>query len=213
MHKAGLFWTVVALLAAFAVHPVGAAATTYVSTGAAWRYFRGLEEPSTPDTTAWREPGFADAFWATGSAPIGYGEPEVATDLAALAPPMEENYTTLYLRHRFEVADVGPPAEAEGRLLRALVEGEVADVEVDEAKLAGSRRRRQLLRRHPGPGKAGTAHPVAQAESENGDPDDDDDDQQHEDLGAAHGRQSRPGRPAWQASGSTDGAARAPGPG
>jgi hypothetical protein len=69
--------------------------------GAAWKYFKGLREPATPQS-AWRQIAFDDASWLSGAAPIGYGEGFIATNLA----DMRGNYSSIYLRKTFEVPDV-----------------------------------------------------------------------------------------------------------
>lgn len=63
-----------------------------------WSYFKGTEEPSTPNST-WRLPGFDDSVWSKGSSPIGYGESIVNTNLS----DMRGNYTSFYMRKTFEI--------------------------------------------------------------------------------------------------------------
>ena len=92
----------VVLLALFSAAPLGADEVFYVTKGSTWQYFKGTQEPSTPDTEAWREPDFDDDGWATGAAPFGYGEPiTFGTELG----DMRNNYSTLYLRQVFQVGD------------------------------------------------------------------------------------------------------------
>src|SRR5512139_3370775 len=83
---------------------VRADSTTYVPRGASWRYLRGLDEASSPDIAAWRAGSFDDSSWATGSAPLGYGETGLGTDLNLLTPRMQGNYSCIYLRKTFEVS-------------------------------------------------------------------------------------------------------------
>ena len=78
----------------------------YIERGSSWNYFRGLQEASSPDTTQWRELSFPDGSWTNALAPFGYGDGPFGTDLSFLVPPMQGNYTTLYLRQTFEVSDV-----------------------------------------------------------------------------------------------------------
>ncbi len=66
-----------------------------------WKYFKGTREPS-PTQGAWRQPGFDDSGWLSGSTPIGYGENFIATNLA----DMRYSYTSVYLRKTFSVADL-----------------------------------------------------------------------------------------------------------
>ena len=52
--------------------------TTVIEAGATWKY----NDTGTDLGTAWREPGFDDAAWPEGAAPIGYGlinNTEIAT--------------------------------------------------------------------------------------------------------------------------------------
>lgn len=71
-----------------------------VAPSAAWKYFPGLQEASSP-TGAWRNRGFEDGDWAQGPAPFRYGTGEGGTVLES----MEGRYSTLFLRHVFQVAD------------------------------------------------------------------------------------------------------------
>lgn len=81
----------------------------YVPNGATWSYFRGLEAPTSPPGE-WREPDFDDSSWATGEAPFGYDDGPFGTDLSALNPPMEDNYSAVFLRREFTVVDASQVA-------------------------------------------------------------------------------------------------------
>jgi hypothetical protein len=83
------------------------AENVYIEPSSAWRYLPGLAEASAPPD-AWRLPNFDDSTWPTGAAPFGYGDPPYGTDLGRLAPPMQRNYTCIFLRREFHV----PRAEA-----------------------------------------------------------------------------------------------------
>jgi len=72
-----------------------------VPEGSTWKYFKGRSEPSTTPG-AWRQLGFDDSAWLTGTATIGYGEDFLATILT----DMRNNYSTIYLRKTFNVADL-----------------------------------------------------------------------------------------------------------
>lgn len=72
-----------------------------IEAGAAWRYFKGLAEASTP-STAWRGVGFADAAWASGNLPIGY-DPGLV--MATPLDDMRNKYTSVFLRRAFQVSD------------------------------------------------------------------------------------------------------------
>ncbi len=99
----------------------GAPATNYAATNyleaadSSWRYRRGTSEPSNP-VDAWRKPGFAeDGNWFTGQTPIGYGDGDDNT----LLSDMQNAYTTVYLRHEFNI----PPGSIPARLtLRVYVD-------------------------------------------------------------------------------------------
>lgn len=70
-----------------------------------WKYFKGTDEPSA-GTGLWRQVGFNDSAWLQGQSSIGYGETFVRTSL----DDMRGNYSTIYLRKKFELAglaDIG----------------------------------------------------------------------------------------------------------
>jgi hypothetical protein len=67
-----------------------------------WKYFKGDNgEPSSP-VDAWRELNFDDSSWQQGRTSIGYGDNDDNTVLN----DMQNNYTTIYLRHKFTVSDI-----------------------------------------------------------------------------------------------------------
>ena len=76
------------------------AGETYFTAMSEWRYFKGSQEPS-PAVGAWREIGFDDTSWLIGTGAIGYGDGHVVTNVS----DMRNNFTTLYLRKEFTVAD------------------------------------------------------------------------------------------------------------
>jgi hypothetical protein len=63
-----------------------------------WKYFKGVQEASSPDTTAWRRQPFNDGAWLTGSAPFFYGDPFTP---GTVLGDMMNNYTTLFFRKTF----------------------------------------------------------------------------------------------------------------
>jgi len=67
---------------------------------APWRYLDDGRDAG----GAWRSPGFDDSTWSTGSAPLGYGDPHIATTLS-FGPNASAKYTTTYFRTSFLVAD------------------------------------------------------------------------------------------------------------
>lgn len=69
-----------------------------------WKYFKGTEEPSPRDHTAWREFHFDDWLWRQGPTPIGWGEP--TSFLATTLTGMQYQYTSFYVRKKFRVDDI-----------------------------------------------------------------------------------------------------------
>ncbi|MFH1107983.1 MAG: lamin tail domain-containing protein [Planctomycetota bacterium] len=72
--------------------------------GDTWTYFKGTEEPTPSDLTAWTRLGFDDdvAGWFTGPSGFGYG-----TDCApfgTLLEDMENSYASLYTRRQFWIS-------------------------------------------------------------------------------------------------------------
>ncbi len=68
--------------------------------GAEWKYFKGTEEPSSVQG-AWRRIDFDDSDWFIGTAPIGYGETFIETEL----DDMRGSYSTIYVRKQFDIAN------------------------------------------------------------------------------------------------------------
>ncbi|MBI4601998.1 MAG: hypothetical protein HY721_08560 [Planctomycetes bacterium] len=97
--KGAAFAALVSMLL-FGLSPLPAA-SVYVEKASTWRYLPGLGEASDPPS-AWRLPEFDDSAWASGAAPFGYGDPPFGTDLSLLSPPMQGNYTCLFLRQVFQ---------------------------------------------------------------------------------------------------------------
>ena len=67
---------------------------------AVWRMRPGLTEASTPDTSAWRFPGFVDSTWASGVLPLSYGEGLGGTPIT----DMQNQYTSYFVRTRFNLS-------------------------------------------------------------------------------------------------------------
>ena len=74
---------------------------TLISDSSEWKYFTGMQEASTPDTTEWRQFGFDDSLWQTGPAPIGWGEP--ATFLGTTLEGMRYTHTSFFIRKKFTI--------------------------------------------------------------------------------------------------------------
>ncbi|MEN6578807.1 MAG: lamin tail domain-containing protein [Phycisphaerales bacterium] len=77
------------------------AGTALLPSGASWRYFKGLSEPSTT-AGAWRLLSFDDSQWLIGNTAIGFGENFIVTNLN----DMRGAYSTVYLRNMFNVASL-----------------------------------------------------------------------------------------------------------
>ena len=60
--------------------------------------------------TAWRQLGFDDGAWARGAAPLGYGEPYIATTVS-YGPSSTNKHVTTYVRGQFVVDDPTIPAD------------------------------------------------------------------------------------------------------
>jgi hypothetical protein len=65
-----------------------------------WRYVKGLREPPRD----WRSVAFDSSHWTTAQTPIGYDDGDDHTVLN----DMFGNYSTVFLRHRFKIADNTP---------------------------------------------------------------------------------------------------------
>jgi hypothetical protein len=72
--------------------------------GADWKYFKGTQEPSPRDITAWRAFGFDDVHWPRGRTPIGWGEP--TSFLGTTLTGMQYQCSSFYVRKKFTVEDV-----------------------------------------------------------------------------------------------------------
>ncbi len=74
--------------------------TDVIAAGADWAY---LDDGSDAGT-AWRELGFNASSWATGPAPLGYGDGDEAT-VVSFGPDPNAKHITTYFRRRFKLAD------------------------------------------------------------------------------------------------------------
>ncbi|MBN2844082.1 MAG: lamin tail domain-containing protein, partial [Sedimentisphaerales bacterium] len=79
--------------------PSSSATISLLEKDSNWKYFKGTQEPSA-QTGTWRLPDFNDSNWLSGQAPIGY-KYAVNTTIT----DMRYNYTTIYLRNSFFVAN------------------------------------------------------------------------------------------------------------
>jgi len=69
--------------------------------GGEWKYFKGMQEASSPDTTEWREYGFDDSLWQQGATPIGWGEP--TSFLGTTLADMRYTHTSFFIRKKFTI--------------------------------------------------------------------------------------------------------------
>ena len=76
---------------------------TLFDIGSVWKFL----DDGSDQGTAWKDIGFDDSSWASGSAELGYGEGDEAT-LLSFGPDGDMKFTTTYYRSTFDVA--GSPA-------------------------------------------------------------------------------------------------------
>lgn len=86
---------------------------TLVTTGAVWKYF----DLGTDLGTAWRAPDFNDTTWASGPAPLGYGDGDEATT-NSFGPDPNNKYITTYYRRAFNVTGAAAFSALNLRVLR-----------------------------------------------------------------------------------------------
>jgi len=75
--------------------------TTLLAAGSTWKYLKGTAEASNP-VSDWRQPGFDDAAWSEGGAPIGFDGGGLP--MRTLLSDMKGNYTSVFMRTSFDVA-------------------------------------------------------------------------------------------------------------
>jgi hypothetical protein len=87
-----------------------------VPAGSTWKYL----DNGSNQGTAWRASAFDDTGWASGAAPLGYGDPMTTTvNCGPNAPTCtSNNYITTYFRRSFNVADPSAFASLNLRLRR-----------------------------------------------------------------------------------------------
>jgi len=67
-----------------------------------WKYFKGNTGEPSSTVDAWRKMNFDDSSWYKGQTSIGYGDLDDNTVLN----DMRNNYSSIYLRHKFNVSDI-----------------------------------------------------------------------------------------------------------
>lgn len=75
---------------------VAASADTVIRIGSSWRWFAG---PAAP-IGAWKSAAYDDGSWPAGAAPLGYGEPRIATTIPD-GGVATNRWITTYLRRHF----------------------------------------------------------------------------------------------------------------
>ncbi|MCC7375024.1 MAG: DUF1800 family protein [Verrucomicrobiales bacterium] len=83
-----------------------------ISSGDTWRYLKGTAAPPLD----WKDPGFADSFWAEGPSGFGYGDEDDATVLSDMRQTATNpGYLTVFLRKKFTIDST---ADIDGLVLR-----------------------------------------------------------------------------------------------
>jgi hypothetical protein len=100
-----------AATAAAPAPPAIAGGPVLLPRGATWRYRADGAEPP-----GWTAPGYADSTWSSGPAPLGFGDPFIATSIPT-GPDGSTRYWTSHFRIRFTVSD--PPETFPGLWLLA----------------------------------------------------------------------------------------------
>ncbi|RIK82775.1 MAG: hypothetical protein DCC68_05255 [Planctomycetota bacterium] len=81
--------------------------------GSTWKYL----DNGSNQGTAWRQPGFNDATWASGPAELGYGDNDEET-VVGFGPNSGNKYPTTYFRTAFNVADASQYSTLKFRVQR-----------------------------------------------------------------------------------------------
>lgn len=84
-----------------------------VPLGSVWKYL----DNGSDQGTAWRSRSFDDSGWASGPAPLGYGDPDLAT-VVGYGPDPNNKYITTYFRRSWYLADRSAIAGLRLRLMR-----------------------------------------------------------------------------------------------
>ncbi|MBN1672451.1 MAG: chitobiase/beta-hexosaminidase C-terminal domain-containing protein [Kiritimatiellae bacterium] len=100
--------------------------TVKIAKGSVWRYAVGSAEASSP-VAAWRYADFDDSGWGAAVAPVGYGDPQIATTV-----DIRYTYSCLYLRKTFLLASA--PLVRELRLWTSYDDGFILWLNGEEIK-------------------------------------------------------------------------------
>ena len=91
----------------------GTEAVALIPLGANWKYFDGDRAPA----PGWQGAGYDDSAWATGDAPLGYGDPFIETEIS-FGPSSSAKYPTAYFRGEFVYDGSLPAISAQMNLQR-----------------------------------------------------------------------------------------------
>src|SRR6266436_9612961 len=78
-------------------------ATTFISSNSTWKYL----DNGSDQGTGWRATNFNDSAWASGPAPLGYGDASGVSPLTMVSfgPDSNNKYITTYFRQSFLVTN------------------------------------------------------------------------------------------------------------
>lgn len=86
--------------------------STAIARGATWKYL----DNGSDQGTAWKESSFNDTAWASGAAPLGYGDTHIATTVAS--GPAGNRIITTYLRRTFNLTSAAAVQSMNLNILR-----------------------------------------------------------------------------------------------
>jgi hypothetical protein len=88
-------------------HAAGSTPTTLVPQGSVWKYL----DNGSDQGTAWIQAGFNDSLWASGPAPLGYGDAngQLPATTVSYGPDINNKYITTYFRQKFSIPSAAAP--------------------------------------------------------------------------------------------------------
>jgi hypothetical protein len=113
MRRVRLLSALVFLSALLAWISSASAELVLVPKNSVWKYL----DNGSNQGTAWRQPEFNDSGWASGAAPLGYGDGDEAT-VVSFGPDSSAKYITTYFRRAFPVVDPSAFTAVTLRVLR-----------------------------------------------------------------------------------------------